>query len=328
MAEISLLEPRVLNGVVTHFLEDPEPQMRGMTLLGGGVPDLNPTFEYDIVRGSRDVSTPNAPNAEARRVDHMQHGKLTGSYIYLRDKKMFNATTLRWLRVAGENEVNAANAEKMVMGELNDMDFRQKRYIESTIWDMFSGSVTYTHEGGATATLDYGISVAHRPTAGTPWGDASDDPIGDIGAWKQLTTHDASQELTSVYMNAATMVSFQKLPEVRAQLSDRQKDVMTSEGFIPRFQGLDWIEYDQGHVVSGTFTPYITTNRLVMLAPGNNAWQMKHGPSADDSAPTGQTGSFSKTWKEEDPSNRQVLIERIFVPCLFRPDQVVFATID
>jgi len=329
MPEISLLEPRVLSGVIEHFTTDVSPTLRGLSLIGAPDPDLNPVWEYDMVRGSRDRSSPNSPNSEARRIDHMKYSKLTGSYIYLRDKKMFNPTTLRWLREPGEPMgVAARNAERQVMREFLDLDNMQKRLMESFVWSMFSGTTTYTHEGGATVTIDYGIQSSHKPSASTAWGAANDDPIGDIGAWKQLTTHDAEQEIVSAYMNAATMVNFQKLPEVRAQLSDVQKGRMTTEGMIPRFQGIDWFEYDMGYVPEGgSFTPYIPNNKVIFLAPGNNPWGMKVGPSADDDAPPGHTGTFGKTWKEKDPSNRQFLLERHFIPCLFRPDQVVYATI-
>jgi len=327
MPEISLLQPRILLGVVQSFLTDVSPSLRGLTLLGPGRGDLNPTWEYDMIRGARDRSTPNAPNAEAHRRDHLIYRKLTGSYIYLRDKKTFNPTTLRWLREPGNTAVTRGAAERAVMMELLDLENAQKRYMEYVTWAMFTGAYTYTHTGGGTTAVDYLIQASHKPTASPVWAAAGDDPIGNIQAWKQLITRDAGATPTTVYLNNTTMTKFIKLPEVISQLSDRQKQVYTTEGMVPRFMGLDWIEYDGGYVESSTYYPFIADDKLIIVAPENNPWEMRFGPSADHEAPPGTTGAFSKSWLEPDPSNRQVLLEKNFMPILTRPDHVVYASV-
>lgn len=329
MPELSILEPRVLNGVVASFLTDISPTLKGVGLMGTPESDLNPLWEYDVIRGGRDKSAPNSPNAEATRIDHIRHKVMNGSYIYLRDKKQFNPTTLRWLREVGSNEVSRAAGEQAVLQELLDMDNMQKRYIEYAIWQMFTGSLTYDHIGGGSVAIDYNIAAGHKPSVSTNWGADGDDPIGDIQAWKQLSSRDAGVPLTTVFLNNNTMTKFIKLPEVISQLSDRQKARFTEEGIVPRFMGLDWEEYDNGMLSdAGVYTPYIADDQLVMIAPGGNKpWAMRFGPSADHDAPAGTTGTFSKTWREPDPSQLQVLLEKSFIPLLFRPDQVVYAKI-
>ena len=47
-----------------------------------------------------------------------------------------------------------------------------------------------------------------------------------------------------------------------------------------------------------------------------------YGPSVDDSAPAGWTGLYTKSWKEEDPSTRQVLMEIQYMPMLTHPFKV------
>jgi hypothetical protein len=51
------------------------------------------------------------------------------------------------------------------------------------------------------------------------------------------------------------------------------------------------------------------------------------GPTADDEAPAGSTGKFTKSWKEKDPSTRVVLEEYPFVPILPKPDNLGVATV-
>ncbi len=52
--------------------------------------------------------------------------------------------------------------------------------------------------------------------------------------------------------------------------------------------------------------------------------EMMIGPTADDEAPDNFTGKFTKTWKDKDPSARQVLLELHFLPVITRPEQFIY----
>ena len=331
MPEIALLEPRVLNGVIQEF-EGPE-ELRGRALMGEPERDINPTWEYDIDRPSRGaLTTFNSPNGEARILDQMKVGHIQGGYAYIRDKKTFTPTAMRWLRAPGENTANAANAERTVLRELNDMRQQHMRGEEISIWSMLQGMWTYDLISGGSVTVDYQIPSAHTPSAlsgNARWGQSSDNPIGNIQGWKRVVVRESGFPIVNAMMNSVTMDLFNRLPEVKDQLSDRQKDNYTREGVVPRFFGIDWIEYDGGYVNSNdAYAPYIPDNKIIFFAPGGSpAWGMKYGPSADDEAPSGHTGPFVKTWSDKDPSGRQVLMEINFMPVLYKPTQLLIATV-
>ena len=327
-AEIGLLESRVIMDVVQEF-EGPD-NLLGRGILGTPDSDPNSTWEYDIIRQSRGAQlVHNTPNSEAQILDQLIIGHAEGGYAYMRDKKVFNATTLRWLRRAGNSAVAAGQAEAKVLEELEDIRMQHMRAEEVAIWSMFQGSWAYTMVGGTTVTVNYQLPAAHSPTVSTSWGASSDDPIGDIRAWKQLMVRDSGFPISVAYLNATTMTVFLKLAEVAAELSDRQKDTYTAEGRVPRFFGIDWIEYDGGYLnSSGTYVPYIPNDHIIFLAPGGTpAWRMLYGPSGDVSAPDMWTGPYTKSWVEEDPSGRQVLMENHYMPILRKPFQVIDADI-
>ncbi len=329
MPELSLFNPRTLPRVVNEF-EAPE-EFRGLSIVGAPVPETQPTWEYDIIRAARGASLlHNSPNSEAQIVDHLPHGHMQGGFAYKRDKKTFNATTLRWLRRAGESQAAAANAERMVLEELQDMRNQHQRAEEVAVWAMFSGTWTYTLLNNSTIAVDYGVPAAHQPVSATAaWGAANDEPIGDILAWKQVVQRASGFPLTIAYLNATEMAVFLQLAEVQAQLSDRQQDVYTAEGRVPRFFGIDWIEYDSGYVdASDAFVPYIPNDRILFLATGGTkGWNMMHGPSADVDAPGDWTGPFTKSWIDPDPSGRQVLMEVNYMPALIQPLKTLYADI-
>ena len=326
MPELSLFEPRTLPRVVNEF-EAPE-EFLGLQIVGTPVPEPQPTWEYDIIRAARGASLlHNSPNAEAQIVDQLPFGHIQGAFAYKRDKKTFNATTLRWLRAVGQTQAAAGNAEARVLAELQDMRNQHQRAEEIAVWAMFSGIWTYTLLNNSTIAVNYGVPAAHTPTVAFTWGGGSETPIADIRAWKQTVQRASGFPLTVAYLNAATMTTFLQIAEIIAQLSDRQQDVYTAEGRVPRFFGIDWIEYDGGHVdAGGTFVPFIPDERILLLATGGTqGWNLLHGPSADVDAPDMWTGPFTKSWVEPDPSGRQVLMESNYMPVLTQPLKIIYA---
>jgi hypothetical protein len=109
-------------------------------------------------------------------------------------------------------------------------------------------------------------------------------------------------------------------------LSDRMKDQYYATGVIEGFMGLTWTicesVYEDASHVQTLFLP----DDAVIL--GNftegRPIELMEGPTADDEAPTGFTGKFTKTWKEKDPSARQFLLEYHFLPVITRPEQFVY----
>src|SRR5260221_6258693 len=137
MADIPLLQPVVLQGVVEKFLAPPD-------LLGARIVPRQsypfPTWAYDVVKGGRNLAQPNTPNAEAVLVKQLTVGQVSGSFIYVREKKVFSPTTLHWLRQTGT--LATINATRRVMDELRDLNLRTERFVEWCIWQMFSGTTT------------------------------------------------------------------------------------------------------------------------------------------------------------------------------------------
>jgi hypothetical protein len=64
-----------------------------------------------------------------------------------------------------------------------------------------------------------------------------------------------------------------------------------------------------------------------MTTGGDLTAEFLDGPAADDDAPDGFVGRFTKTWKEPDPSQRQVLMESNAMPVLYQPDHVLIVRV-
>lgn len=326
MAEISILQPTVLNGIVEK-LEYPD-SFLGMSLLGSMRPNPWPIAEWDVVASNKEVAEPNIPNAEAKIVPQLGVGKRTASMVYLREKKLFKPTTLYWLRTPGQ--LAQKNAEAAVMREIEDLDRRFMAFAEWTFWQMISGTLTLNY-ADVKATVDYLIDPTHKPTVATPWSTvASADIIGDVSAWKTLVNEDgAGASVRNAYLNSATFEHVYNNAAIQSMFSDRLKDQYLMTGAVTGLLGLAWTTYDSTYVDSAQATQkYIADDVVALIAdnPREPFFGME-GPSADHEAPDGQIGKFAKSWVEPDPSARQYLEEWHFLPILERPDQIVYADV-
>jgi len=320
--DISLLEPTVLQGVVEK-LTAPE----NLTFLNQvpRTPWPYPSVTWDVIKGSRQVARPNVPNSEAHIVPRLGVSQESASFVYLREKKVFEPTTIHWLRTPGT--LAGRNAEAAVMREVTDLNQRFDNFAEYCLWQMCTGTLTFDYED-VQAVVDYKIPSSHKPAPAVGWDTATPAQIrNDIQAWKRLLSRDARVAATDVYLTEFTlnrvMNSFASNPLF---MSDRQRDAFFSSGTLPGFLGLDWTIVEQVYdTTGGTRTLFVPDDSLIManLTDGRPV-ELYEGPSADDEAPDNFTGKFSKVWKEKDPSARQFLLEWHMLPVLTRPEQIVY----
>ena len=334
MGEIPLLDPILLPQVVQEFDGNEDLMARSLVSIDH---DTQPIWAYDIEQADRGkLESYQAPNTEARLLPHSGFGHMTGTYAYTRIKKMFSPTTLRTLRALGEGRASAQAGEQYVMRELQIMRDQIMRQEEYAIWEMIKGSWTYKTESGASFTVNYGVPSGNKVTTSSDanWitnGGTAGKAIADIGAMKRQVSHLTGRPIQRAYANHKTFERIMGHPDFKANLSDVQKDLYTRENYVPRFYGIDWYEYDGGYVNdSDTFTPYIPNDLIIFFTDlsVNNPLVLKYGPSLDHDSPAGWTGTFTKTWIEPDPSNRQVLMEVQYMPILLNPNKIATLDID
>ncbi len=345
MPEISLLQRKVLQGVVEKFTA---PETLTMLSRISKTPWPYPTVEWEVVRGSRAVARPNVPNSEAHIVPRIGRSQEAASFIYLREKKTFQPTTLHWLRKVANNTgdlANRQNAEAAVLREMTDLNQRFDNYAEFSIWQAFTGNLVLDYPD-VQANVDYKFLPSHKPTVTTGWAEATPTQIvADVRAWKRLISRDSRTTANEAYVTQKTLdyvfTSFATGgtgadAKVGAYLSDRMRDQYYATGTLPGFMGLSWNVQESVYDSTGaayTSQPTDPGEESMFLADDavllgnftqNDPFTLFEGPSADDDAGDGYTGKFSKTWKDADPSARQILLEWNILPVIYRPEQFVY----
>lgn len=353
MPEISLFQPTVLAGVVNKYTA-PE----SLTMLSRVSRRSTPfqTAQWDVLRGSRAIARPNVPNAEAHIVPRLGREQMSHSFLYLREKKVFDTTTLEWVKKPGT--LSEKYATEAVLREVNDINVRFDNFAEYALWQMFTGRLkidapdynAVTDYGGAAVPdidVDYKMPDTHKTQASVDWSTATPkDIIGDIRAWKQIISQDAQVEAREAYVapkvldqifDSFALNGTSGNPAANL-LSDRMKDQYYTQGTLPNFMGLDWkiqnaVFDSKGSAYSSNPTaPKEETRFLaedaVLLGnfTDNRPFELIEGPPADLEA-GGRPGKFSKTFFEPDPSARQFLMEWHLFPALTLPDQFVYAKV-
>jgi Phage major capsid protein E len=351
MPDISLLQPMVLRGVVEKFVT---PETLTMLARLDQTPWPYPSATWDVIKGSRMIATPNVPNSEAHVVSRLGRQQEAAAFIYLREKKVFQPTTIRWLREPGQ--IASINAERAVLREINDLNIRFDNFAEWSIWQALTGSLSYNYPD-VQATINYGFPASHLISASTPWAVGSTglntvsaqvgttagratpiQIIEQVRSWKRIVQIHGRVPARECFATSVTMAALMEswvsattaatVSIPATMLSDRMKDQYYSSGIIDGFMGLTWTQIEQVYEdVTGNLQFYVPDAVLYM---GNYTDQrpieLLVGPTADDEAPNGFTGKYAKTWKEKDPSARQYLLEWNLLPVITRPEQMVYVT--
>jgi Phage major capsid protein E len=353
MPDISLLEPMVLRGVVEKFVT---PDTLTMLSRLDQTPWPFPSVTWDVVKGSRMIATPNVPNSEAHIVSRLGRSQESASFIYLREKKVFQPTTIHWIRTPGE--IAAINAERAVLREINDLNIRFDQFAEWSIWQALTGTLTYAYPD-VQATVNYKFPSSHVISVATPWisgvGASNLSQVGtrlqgtltykapiqiveDVRSWKRLVQVHGRVPAREVFATSVTMAALMEawvsattgstVSIPATMLSDRMKDQYYSDGIIDGFMGLKWTQIEQVYEdVTGNLQFFVPDGILYL---GNytdqRPMELMVGPTADDEAPEGHTGKYAKTWKEHDPSARQYLLEWNLLPVITRPEQMLYVT--
>lgn len=327
MPEIAILEQNVLTGIIEKYTAPPE-MIASALFRRSGHPYT--TAKWDVLQGNRKKAHFTMPNREGKVVEQMGVGSKTASFLYIREKKAFEPTTLRWLRTPGE--MAQANAEFWVRRELADLNNRIERQIEATCWDALKGTIT-VNEPDVKAVVDLGVPGSHKPTAGTEWDHITSsvydaDVIGNIKAWKKLVAEDSGSELTDIYLTSGTMTWVDKNGAITSMFTDRYKDEFLKTGNISGLLGLNWHIHDGGYVDDGgSFVGHLDDNHVLLVARNSGSFELLEGLSADMDAPEGHTGKFAKSWETKDPSAMFSLVEYSFIPILKDATAVIYATV-
>lgn len=172
----------------------------------------------------------------------------------------------------------------LMLNAMGEVEAKVRRAIELQSSQVLQvGVVDLKDESGTTIyTIDYKPKATHFPTAGTTWGQTSDDPLGDLESLGDVINEDGLTPPTDAIFGQDAWREFRKNADVLALLDNRRVEfggiAPESRGNGAKFMGT--IELGPYLVNMWTYNglyddpqttntlPFISKEKVVMMADG------------------------------------------------------------
>lgn len=200
------------------------------------------------------------------------------------------------------------------------------------------GSISYTSQDEAAFTVSFPRSAANDIvlTGTDVWDNAASNPAADMLSAAQIINDAVSLNVTDVILGADAADAFLENAKVQAKLDPlrlrtgtvdlTQQFQESGAMFLGEFvHGIRIWRYARQVEVNGVSVDLIRPKFAEFIARTPAAQFVTYYGAIEDMKAIGagkvlQSQRFSKSWEEEDPSARMILVESNPLPCMRRPD--------
>ena len=244
---------------------------------------------------------------------------------------------------------HAERANKLMAKYLDEGRREIERVVElQASQALITGKVTAIgkddNEVDWTVEVDYGRDAGHTVAlaAGNTWTIATVDPFANLRTWQALGRKNGFMNMTEVVMGADVITAFFGNPIVqKRQLANSRWltrdnidmgdfDPASGVHFIGSAEGFNFYGYDNWyeHPTTGVVTQLMPANKIIMGA--NSARNVINYGAIEDlqfSGGLAEAKIFPKSWDEQDPSVRWLLMQSSPLATLAEPDTTLCAQV-
>jgi hypothetical protein len=300
--------------------------------------------DIDIVKGKRRLAPFVAPTHKGKLVERI--GWTTNTYKPPYVKPKMVTTAQDFLKrnlgetIYGSADTAFSRAAKQVGKDLRELDeiiTRREEWMAAQL--LQSGQVRVLGEG-VDETIDFQMEASHIITlSGTDlWSDQTNStPIEDLRAWRRLILRDSGRSVTDVVMGADAVDAFLDHPDVRGKLDTRRIDLgeirpsELAQGVLYygriRDVNVDLWVYDEWYIDPATLVeqPMVAANKIIM--GDRTARTARHYGAIQDLKANAAVPRFPKSWEEEDPSVRYLMLQSAPLLAMHQVDAFVVAQV-
>ena len=302
--------------------------------------------DIDIVKGRRKMAPFVSPMHEGHVMTREGYTTQTFKPAYVKPKMVSTAADFL-KRQPGENLFSNMNraqrAAAMMASDLALMDEYITRREEWMCAQLLNTGTVHVVGDGVDVTIDLNLDSSHVLTpgdlaGGVDWLDTDATPLDDLDAIQLLISQDSGLTCNRFLLATDAWLAFIKHAQVRGEWLPAGGQAIGSnfvrgdnfEGAI--FQGLArnkaiWTYNEQYIDDDGSVKSMIQSKKVIAAAEG--ARSVRHyGAIMDLSAPGGASlRRFPKSWEEQDPSVRYVMVQSAPLPVFHQIDGLVIATV-
>ncbi len=295
--------------------------------------------EIDIIKGRRRLAPFVSPRAQGTPVDRVAAEARTISMPYIKLKIPTEAGQLLDARQPGKTvyEGTPADRGKALLAQdlvtLRDMVIRREEAMAAQA--LVDGRVTITGEG-VDAVVDYLRPASHNVVnTGTAnaWDAANVDILAQLRGFARLVARTAGVPANVCVMGPAASDAFiawlsahslglSQAPVETGQI--RLDQIGTGATYLGRIHGIDFYEYNEwAEDATGADQPLFAPNRVVFGSRQTDG--IRHYGAIEDlkAGVNWAVPYFVKSWEEEDPSVRWLMIQSAPLPALHRVESIV-----
>ncbi|MCD6432959.1 MAG: major capsid protein [Sulfurimonas sp.] len=301
--------------------------------------------DIDIIKGKRRIAPFVSPRVEGKLVE--DQGFTTNTYkpAYIKPKFATDASSLIENRTAGEVIYNgktpAQRGAEVLAQELADAeDMIARREEWMAVQSLVTGTVDVVGEG-INQNIDFQMDANHIITlsGGDLWSDTTNSsPLTKIKAWSRLIRKDSGINPNVLIGGAGAIDSLLAHPEIKDALDTRRIDLgMIDPQALPNgavYYGtikttgtsIELYGYDEWYVdEAGTEQVMIPDDKVILTS--TNADFRRHYGAIKDLKALYAAPRFVKSWEQEDPSARFVLVQSAPLPAPHQIDAVLTAKV-
>jgi len=300
---------------------------------------------FDVLTGKPRLAPFVSPLVEGQIVQSLGYATNSFKPAYVKDKRVFeDGKAIR--RRPGQQI--AASLDPMqnrllsVIQESEDQVAMIKRRMEwMAAQALLTGKVVVEGEKYPEVEVDFGrhsdLTAVLSSTA--RWNDSAPDPVGDLEDWGELIAEKSGATATDVVMATDTWKLFRANDDVK-ELLDKSKNLSPkttleagpNSGMIgPSFKGYAgdfaiWT-YNAEYVDdAGATQKFIPNGKLVMGSAQIEGVQ-HHGSIKDEKAGFQARDYFQKSWTQDDPAVRYLMLQSAPLVVPYRPNASLSATV-
>ena len=338
---MDIFTTQFLNGIVDNLLRPQSFLLDTFfpTVINSDKEEIN----FDVATGSRRIAPFVSPLVEGKLVESLGFTTSTFKPAYVKDKRVFdpNKALKRAIGEAiGGTLTGVDRSRANVVVETTDqveMLLRRQEVMASEA--MRAGTVTVSGEGYDTVIVNYGRDAGHTVvlTGANRWGQTGISPLDDLETWTLAVSKKSGAYPNKVVMDIDAWKQFRADPRVKDILDIRRASPASSAelatntdtgGMLQATIGSQEIwTYNEWYINdSGTEVPMLPSGTVILGS--NRIDGVRHfGAIRDERAGYQAREFFSKSWLQEDPAVRFLMMQSAPLVVPYRPNASFAATV-
>lgn len=293
-------------------------------------------IHFDVIPGKRRIAPFVSPLVEGQIVLDLGYVTNTFKPAYIKDKRVFDMNR-PLKRSAGEQiggSMSPMNRLRALIAQnsTDQLDMLNRRLEVMAGEVLCTGKSTIAGDKYPTVVVDFGRAAGNTIVASTLWSAAGANPLDDLLAWQQSVLQATGAYLNDVVMSVDVWKVFRANQYVTARLDlfraigappTVNVGAQLADGgvFVGNIDGFNLWVYSAWYVdpADGVEKPILPAGTVILSGPeleGVRAF----GAIRDEAAGLQALPYFVKSWVEEDPSVRFVMMQSAPLLVPYRPN--------